>query len=70
MQKTPQLRPVTEEAQFTSTNRLIVIIGSRRYALDISTRCLELKPSAAEVIPIDEHFNKGQRKTILVNEPH
>ena len=70
MQKSPPLRPVTEEAHFTSTNRLIVTIGSRRYALDISTRCIEMKPSPAEVIPIDEHFNKGQPKTILVNEPH
>jgi hypothetical protein len=64
MQKTPQLRPVTEEAHFTSTKRLIVTIGSSRYALDISIRCTEMKPSSPEVIPIDEHF-KGPRKTSL-----
>jgi hypothetical protein len=69
-QKPPHLRPVREDTRFISSNRLILTIGSRRYALDISTRCIELKPSRADVIPIDEHFNKGERKTILVNEPH
>ena len=70
MAKKPRLRLVREDPGFISTNRLIITIGSRRYALDISTRCIELTPSPAEVIPIDEHFIKVQRKTILVNEPH
>ena len=69
MPKKSLLRLVREDPRFISTNRLIITIGSRRYALDISTRCIELKPSPAEVIPIDEHFSKGQRKTHLVTEP-
>ena len=59
-QKPQRLRLVREDTRFTSTNRLIMTIGSRRYALDISTRCTELKASPAKVIPIDEPFNKGR----------
>ena len=70
MPKKTRLRAAREDTRFISTNRLIMTIGSRRYAVDISTRCIELKPSPAEVIPIDEHSNKGQQKTILVDESH
>jgi hypothetical protein len=34
---------------------MIIIIGSSRYALDISTKCTNLKPSRAEVIPINDN---------------
>jgi hypothetical protein len=70
MRKNPPLRFVREDPLLIATNRLIMTIGSSRYALDISTRCTELEPSPAEVIPIDGHFKKGQRKTDVVTEPH
>ena len=60
MRKNPPLRLVRQHPPLVATNRLIMIIGSSRYALDISTRCTELKPSPAEVIPIDRYFKKGQ----------
>jgi hypothetical protein len=69
MRKKPPTLFVKEDPLLIATNRLIMTIGSSRYALDISTRCLELKPSRAEVIPIDGHFKKGQRKTDVVTEP-
>jgi hypothetical protein len=69
MRKKPPLLFVREEPLLIATNRLIMIIGSRRYAVDISTRCTELKPSPAKVIPIDGHIKEGQRKTHLVTEP-
>jgi hypothetical protein len=62
MGKKPSLRFVREDPLLIATNQVIMAIGSRRYALDISVRCTELKPSPAEVIPIDGHFKKGQRK--------
>ena len=61
MQKTPRLRVVKEDPPLIATNRVIVIIGSSRYALDSSTRCTELKPSRAEVIPINRQ-QKGALK--------
>jgi hypothetical protein len=70
MRKNPLLRFVREDPLLIATNRLIITIGSSRYALDISTRCTELETSPAEVIPIDEHFKKGQRKTDVVTEPY
>jgi len=63
MRKNPPLRIVREDPLLIATNRLIMTIGSSRYALDISTRCSELKPSSAAVIPIDGYFKKGQRKS-------
>jgi hypothetical protein len=62
MRKKPPLLFVREDPLLIATNRLIMIIGSRRYALDISTRCTELKPSPAEVIPIDGHFKERTAK--------
>jgi hypothetical protein len=62
MQKTPRLRVVKEDPPLIATNRVIMIIGSSRYALDISMRCTKLKRWSAEVIPIDGHFKKGPRK--------
>jgi hypothetical protein len=59
----PRVRVVKEDPPLIATDRLVMIIGSSRYALDISIRCTELKPSPAEVIPIDGHFKKGQRKS-------
>jgi len=58
MRKTPPFLFVREDPLLIATNRLIMIIGSSRYALDITTRCIELKPSRAEIIPIDGHFKK------------
>jgi hypothetical protein len=63
MRKKPPLRFVREDPLFISTNRLIMTIGSSRYALDILTRCTELKHSPAKVIPIDGHFNKVAAKS-------
>jgi hypothetical protein len=60
MPKRPRLRVVKEDPPLIATNRVIVIIGSSRYALDISTRCAKLKPSRAEVIPINRQL-KGTR---------
>ena len=62
MRKTPPLFFVREDPRFIATNRLILIIGSSRYELDISIQCTELKPSPAEVIPIDEHFKERTAK--------
>jgi hypothetical protein len=63
MQKRPIPLPVKKEDPIlTRTHRLIVAIGSQRFAMDTTTRCTELKPSPAEVIPIDGHFQKGPRK--------
>jgi hypothetical protein len=62
MRKNPPLLFVREDPLLIATNRLIMIIGSRRYALDISTRCTELKPSPAKVIPIDGHFKERTAK--------
>jgi hypothetical protein len=59
----PRFRVVKEDPPLIATNQVIMAIGSRRYALDVSIRCTELKPSPAEVIPIEEHFKKGQRKS-------
>ena len=70
MQKTLRLRIVKEDPPLIATNRVIMIIGSSRYALDISMRCTKLKRWSAEVIPIDGHFKKVQRKTDVVTEPH
>jgi hypothetical protein len=57
----PRLRVVEEDSHIIATHQLIMIIGSSRYALDISTRCTELKPSRAEVIPINRQLKKGTR---------
>ena len=69
MRKTPPLLFVREDPFLITTDRVIMTIGSRRYAFDISTRCAELKPSPVEVIPIDGHIKEGQRKIHLVTEP-
>jgi hypothetical protein len=61
MRKKPPFLFVREDPLLIATNRLIMIIGSSRYALDITTRYIELKPSRAEVIPIDGHFKNGRR---------
>jgi hypothetical protein len=60
MQERPRLRLVKEDPPLIATNRVVMIIGSSRYALDISTRCTELKPSRAEVIPINRP-QKGRK---------
>ena len=63
MQKGPiPLRVKKEDPLLITTHRLIVAIGSQRFAMDMTTRCTELKPSPAKVIPIDGHFQKGPRK--------
>jgi hypothetical protein len=62
MRKTPPLRFIRKDPPLVATNRLIMTIGSSRYAIEISTRCIELEPSPAEVIPIDGHFKKGGEK--------
>lgn len=59
MKKRPQLRVAKEGPPVIATTRVILCIGSRRYALDMSTKCTELKPSRAQVIPIDRHVKKG-----------
>jgi len=59
MPKRPLLNVVKEDPPIIATHQLIMIIGSSRYVLDISTRCTELKPSRAEVIPI----NRQQKET-------
>jgi hypothetical protein len=69
MRKTPPLLFVIEDPLLITTDQVIMTIGSRRYALDISTSCTELKPSPAEVIPIDGHIKERRRKTHLVTEP-
>jgi len=70
MRKNPPLRFVREDALRIATNRLTMTIGSSRYALEISTRCTELEPSRAKVIPIDGYFEKGRRKADVVADPH
>ena len=64
MQKRPRLRIVNKDSPIIATHQLIMIIGSSRYALDISTRCTKLKPSRAEVIPINRQLKKGTRTPI------
>jgi len=62
MQKRPRLPIVNEDSPIIATHQLIMIIGSSRYALDISTRCTKLKPSRAEVIPINRQLKERTRK--------
>src|ERR1700686_2057524 len=52
----PRVR-VPQQFGFIATHQLIMIIGSSRYVLDISTRCTKLKPSRAEIIPINRQQN-------------
>jgi hypothetical protein len=59
MQKRPRFPVNNDDSPIIATHQLIMIIGSSRYALDISTRCTKLKPSRTEVIPI----NRQQKKT-------
>ena len=61
MRKLPPLFFVREDRRFIAPNRLILIIGSSQYELDISIQCNELKPSPAEVIPIDEHLRTAKK---------
>ena len=50
MQKGPiPLRVKKEDPLLTTTHRLMVAIGSQRFAMDMTTTCTELKPSRAEV---------------------
>src|ERR1700686_2975799 len=67
MPKRPRLRLDKEDPPIIATHRLIMIIGSSRYALDISTKCTKLKPSRAEVIPINRQLKKGTLKPIPKN---
>jgi hypothetical protein len=62
MQKRPQSPTIKEDQPFIATNRLIMIIGSSRYALDISTKCTKLTPSRAEVIRIDRQLKERTPK--------
>jgi hypothetical protein len=62
MQNRPWLRVVKQDSPIIATHQLIMIIGSSRYALDISTRCPKLKPSRAEVMVINRQIQKGTRK--------
>jgi hypothetical protein len=50
-----------KDLRFVSTNRLIMIIGAKRYAIDIFIHYMELKPSPAEVIPINEHLRNARK---------
>ena len=61
MPQKPPLSFARKDLRFLSTNRLIVIIGAKRYELDIFTHCRELKPSPAEVIPIDDHVRTPRK---------
>jgi len=63
MQKRPRFPVNNNDSPIIATHQLIIIIGPRRYMIDISTRCTELKPSRAEVIPINRQ-QKGTRKPI------
>jgi hypothetical protein len=65
MPKRPRLRVVKEDPPLIAMNRVIMIIGSSRYALDISARCTKLKPSRAEVIPINRQLKKGHAQAYL-----
>jgi hypothetical protein len=65
MRKRPPILFVREDPLLITTDRVIMTIGSRRYALDISTRCTELKLSPAEVIPIDGHFKERRAKNLF-----
>jgi len=64
MQNRPRLRVVKQDSPIIATHQLIMIIGSSRYAFDISTRCTKLKPSRAEVIPINRQLKKGTHKPL------
>jgi hypothetical protein len=55
----PFLRVIEGDLPIIATHQLMMIIGSSRYALDISTRCTKLKPSRAEIIPINGQRKKG-----------
>src|SRR5437016_3687582 len=71
MQKGPiPLRVKKDDPLLTTTHRLIVAIGSQRFAMEMTTRCTELKPSPAEVITIDQHSKKkSQKPTRLPSRP-
>ena len=50
-----------KDPRLVSTNCLIMIIGAKRYAIDILIHYRQLKPSSAEVIPIDEHSRNAKK---------
>jgi len=64
MLKKPQLRIAKEDPPIIVNYRLIMAIGSKRYAFDTSTKCTELKPSRAQIIPIDRHVKRRPRKSM------
>ena len=64
MQKRPLLRVVKESPTVIAKSRVILDIGPHRYALDMSTECTELKPSRAQIIPIDRYSKNGPRKPL------
>jgi hypothetical protein len=59
MQTRPFLRAIEKDPPIIATHQLIIIVGYSRYVLDISTRYTKLKPSHAEVIPINRQRKKG-----------
>jgi hypothetical protein len=59
MQKRPRLRVVKEDSTVIAIKRVIIGIGSSRYAMEISAKCTELKPVRAQIIPIDRYVTKG-----------
>ncbi len=64
MLKKPRLGITKEDPPIIVINRVLMTIGSRRYAFDTSTTCTELNPSRAQVIPIDKHVKKAPRKSM------
>jgi hypothetical protein len=68
MPKRPFLR-VIEDLPIIATHQLMMIIGSSRYALDISTRCTKLKQPRAQVSHMVETFvyvrDRGRLATII-----
>jgi hypothetical protein len=58
MPKRPFFR-VIEDLPIIAIHQLTMIIGSSRFALDISTRSTKLKQPPAEVIPINRQLKKG-----------
>jgi len=64
MLKKSQLRIAKEDPPIIVNYQLIMAIGSKRYAFDTSTKCTELKPSRAQVIPIDRQVKERAGKSM------
>jgi len=70
MQKGPiPLRVKKEDPLLITTHRLIVAIGTQRFAMDMTTRCTELKPSRAGVLRIYGQSTKSTRQAGTGGDP-